>query len=74
MRRESGVLRRSKSDSFSPLVKRQRESCVIADVWVLCGINDAEAEKVEVCAAVHRALDQLQTMNVPSTGPLLQGC
>jgi hypothetical protein len=47
------------------LVKRQRGSCVIADVWVLCGINNAEAEKVEVCTAVHRALDQLQTMNMP---------
>lgn len=46
-------------------MKRQRGSCVIADVWILCSHDDAEAEKVEVCAAVHRAFNQLQSMNVP---------
>lgn len=29
-----------------------------------CGIDDAEAEKIEICTAVHGAFDQLQSVNV----------
>lgn len=31
---------------------------------MLCSHDNVEAEKVEVCAAVHGALNQLQSMNV----------
>ena len=41
--------------------------------FALSGAEDALAQQIELGTAVHRALDQLETIDLLSTGSLLRG-
>ena len=53
-----------KIGSSSHLVKVVRIPGAIVMDWISGSMDDAQSKQIEVCAAIHGAFDQLQTMNV----------